>query len=227
MNIDKYHRFAIIVFGAMTLVGCVSIPEKSQPGYETTPPVAMTPPPISSGAIYQAGYDLVLFEDMRARRVGDVIQVMLAERTDAAKSSKTEIDKDSANSMINPTLFGKARLFAGNGLDLDIGSEHEFEGEGKSNQSNKLSGSIAVTVAGVLPNGNLLVQGEKWIQINQGSEFIRLKGIVRPVDVSADNTVLSTQIADAKISYGANGALNEANVTGWLVRFFMSPLWPF
>lgn len=227
MSIAKYHRLAMIIFGAMSLIGCGSIPEKSQPGYETTPPIAMTPPPISSGAIYQAGYDLVLFEDMRARRVGDVIQVMLAERTDAAKSSKTEIDKESANSMANPILFGKERSFGSDGLGFDIGSEHEFEGEGKSNQSNKLSGSIAVTVAGVLPNGNLLVQGEKWIQINQGSEFIRLKGIVRPVDVSADNTVLSTQIADAKISYGANGALNEANVTGWLVRFFMSPLWPF
>ncbi|MBL4709532.1 MAG: flagellar basal body L-ring protein FlgH, partial [Flavobacteriales bacterium] len=110
---------------------------------------------------------------------------------------------------------------------FDIDSENEFEGEGKSNQSNKLSGSISVTVSAVLPNGNLLVQGEKWIQINQGSEFIRLKGIVRPADISANNTVQSTQIADAKISYGGKGALADANVSGWMVRFFMSPLWPF
>tara|TARA_R110000787_G_scaffold107614_1_gene215645 strand:+ start:4642 stop:5289 length:648 start_codon:yes stop_codon:yes gene_type:complete len=209
------------------LGGCTAMPKESTPGYESAPPAAMMPPESTNGAIYQNGYDLVLFEDLRARRIGDIIQVLLVEQTNAAKTSKTEIDKSSSSSMANPTLFGKERSIGGNGLGLDVNSDHEFEGEGKSNQSNKLSGSIAVTVAGVLPNGNLQVQGEKWIQINQGSEFIRLKGLVRPVDVSSDNTVLSTQVADAKISYGGTGAPDEANVTGWLVRFFMSPLWPF
>jgi flagellar L-ring protein precursor FlgH len=112
-------------------------------------------------------------------------------------------------------------------LGLSTDSSSEFEGEGKSNQSNHLIGSIAVTASQVLPNGNLLVQGEKWIQINQGGEFVRLKGIVRPYDVSSRNTVLSTHVADAKISYGGRGTLDEANVTGWMARFFMSPLWPF
>ncbi|HAD08102.1 MAG TPA: flagellar basal body L-ring protein FlgH [Porticoccaceae bacterium] len=219
-----------IVLAGMSLVAvtaCTSIPDHSAPGYASTPPAAMTPPPNASGAIYQSGYDLVLFEDLRARRIGDVLRVILVEQTDAEQSSKTEIDKENSNSMANPTLFGKQRTFGSNSFGLDVDSAHEFEGEGESNQSNKLSGSIAVTVANVLPNGNLVVQGEKWIQINQGNEFIRLKGIVRPVDVSSANTVLSTQIADAKISYGGTGALNEANVVGWLARFFMSPLWPF
>ena len=213
---------------ALFLSACGSIPEKSEPGYEATPPALMMPPKISSGGIYQEGFDLVLFEDLRAHRIGDIVQVLLVEQTDASKSSKTEIDKESTNSMPNPTLLGRTRNVGGDGgLGFDIQSAHEFEGEGESSQSNKLSGSIAVTVSGVLPNGNLQVQGEKWIQINQGSEFIRIKGIVRPVDISSNNTVLSTQIADAKISYGGKGALNEANVTGWMVRFFMSPLWPF
>jgi flagellar L-ring protein FlgH len=218
----------IAIIAALALSACGSIPEKSEPGYEATPPALMTPPPTSSGGIYQAGFDLVLFEDLRAHRIGDIVRVLLVEQTDASKSSKTEIDKESTNSMPNPTLMGRTRNVGGDGgLGFDVQSEHEFEGEGESSQSNQLSGSIAVTVAGVLPNGNLQVQGEKWIQINQGSEFIRIKGIIRPVDISSGNTVLSTQIADAKISYGGKGALNEANVTGWLVRFFMSPLWPF
>ncbi len=209
------------------LAGCAGLPQENAAGYEATPPEAMTRPVASNGAIYQSGYDMVLYEDLRARRIGDIIQVLLVEKTDAAKSSKTEIDKDSSNSLADPSFLGRTATISGNGLGLSIDSENEFEGEGKSNQSNKLSGSIAVTVAGVLPNGNLQVQGEKWIQLNQGKEFIRLRGIVRPYDVSPNNTVLSTQVADARISYGGTGALNEANTSGWLVRFFMSPIWPF
>lgn len=205
------------------LNACTVMPQQSEPGYESVAPVAMVPPVHNTGSLYQAGYDMVLFEDQRASRVGDIIQVLLVEQTDAAKTNKTEIDKDSKSSLSAPTLFGELLDDLGIGVD----SSSEFEGEGKSNQSNHLSGSIAVTVAEVLPNSNLVVQGEKWIQINQGGEFIRIKGIVRPSDVSSDNIVLSTHVANAKISYGGKGALNESNVTGWVVRFFMSPLWPF
>ncbi|OUS11536.1 flagellar basal body L-ring protein [Gammaproteobacteria bacterium 53_120_T64] len=205
------------------LSACTVIPEQSAPGYETVAPVAMVKPVHNTGSLYQTGYDMVLFEDQRASRVGDIIQVLLVEQMDAAKTTKTEIDKDSKSSVSAPTIFGE--LLDDLGLSLD--SSSEFEGEGKSNQSNHLSGSIAVTVAEVLPNGNLVVQGEKWIQINQGGEFVRIKGIVRPSDVSSNNTVRSTLIANAKISYGGKGSLDEANVTGWVVRFFMSPLWPF
>ena len=214
----------LFVLTAVTaLNACTVMPQQSEPGYESVAPVAMVPPVHNTGSLYQAGYDMVLFEDQRASRVGDIIQVLLVEQTDAAKTNKTEIDKDSKSSLSAPTLFGEILDDLGIGVD----SSSEFEGEGKSNQSNHLSGSIAVTVAEVLPNSNLVVQGEKWIQINQGGEFIRIKGIVRPSDVSSDNTVLSTHVANAKISYGGKGALNESNVTGWVVRFFMSPLWPF
>ena len=222
-RLPKYLQ-RLSLLGAVSVLGaCAVIPEQSEPGYETVAPIAMIPPVQNTGGLYQAGYDLVLFEDQRASRVGDIIQVLLVEQMDAAKTSKTEIDKDSKTTVPAPTLFGHLLDDLGIGVD----SSSEFEGEGKSNQSNRLSGSIAVTVSQVLPNGNLMVQGEKWIQINQGGEFVRLKGIVRPSDVSSDNTVLSTHIADAKISYGGRGALDEANVTGWVVRFFMSPIWPF
>ncbi|MBQ0720112.1 MAG: flagellar basal body L-ring protein FlgH [Gammaproteobacteria bacterium] len=215
---------SICLLGAVTILSaCTVMPEQSEPGYESAAPIAMVRPEQNTGSLYQTGYDMVLFEDQRASRVGDIIQVLLVEQTDAAKTSKTEIDKDSKTTLPAPTLFGELLDDLGIGLD----SSSEFEGEGKSNQSNHLSGSIAVTVSQVLPNGNLVVQGEKWIQINQGGEFIRIKGIVRPSDVSSNNTVRSTHIADAKISYGGKGAVSESNVTGWVVRFFMSPLWPF
>ncbi|MBV1929332.1 MAG: flagellar basal body L-ring protein FlgH [Gammaproteobacteria bacterium] len=215
---------SVYVFVVVSILSaCTVIPEHSEPGYESVAPVAMVRPEQNTGSLYQAGYDIVLFEDQRASRVGDIIQVLLVEQTNAAKTSKTEIDKDSKSSLSAPTVFGELL----DDLGLSVDSSSEFEGEGKSNQSNHLSGSIAVTVSHVLPNGNLIVQGEKWIQINQGGEFIRIKGIVRPSDVSSSNTVLSTHIADAKISYGGKGSLDEANVTGWVVRFFMSPMWPF
>ncbi len=227
MNTRLQTRFFFVaILGPLfflSLSACSVMPEASAPGYESVEPVAMVRPEQNTGGLYQAGYDLVLFEDLRASRVGDIIQVLLVEQTDAVKSSKTEIDKDSKSSLPTPTILGRTSKDFG----LDIDSGHEFEGEGKSNQSNRLSGSIAVTVSQVLPNGNLRVQGEKWIQINQGSEYIRLKGIVRPSDVRSDNTVFSTHVADAKISYGGKGALSEANTTGWAIRFFMSPLWPF
>ena len=79
----------------------------------------------------------------------------------------------------------------------------------------------------MLPNGNLRIQGEKWIAINQGDEYVRLRGIVRPVDIGPSNTVLSTQVADAQISYRGKGAPADSNAMGWLARFFITPFWPF
>jgi flagellar L-ring protein precursor FlgH len=90
-----------------------------------------------------------------------------------------------------------------------------------------LKGQISVTVARVYANGSLFVQGQKYIGINQGTEYVRLSGLVRPQDISTDNTVLSTRIADAHISYGGTGAVNDSNNMGWLARFFNSPIFPF
>ena len=225
MNVvwPKHPGLLCLVSAVIILSGCSAIPQESELGYETLAPSMFPRPEQDTGSLYQPGYDLVLFEDLRAARVGDIIQVLLVEQTNAAKTSKTEIDKNGASTLPVPTVFGRTPA----DLNLGITSGHEFGGEGKSNQSNSLSGSIAVTVSSVLPNGNMRVQGEKWIKINQGSEYIRIKGIIRPSDVRADNTVLSTHIADAKISYGGRGALDEANTSSWATRLFMSPLWPF
>ena len=109
-------------------------------------------------------------------------------------------------------------------IGLNIGSEGEFAGESGSSQRNSLNGSISVTVLQVMPGGNLFVQGEKWIEINQGKEFIKLQGIIRPRDVRPNNTILSTQVADARISYSGTGATENSNVIGWVARLLFSPL---
>ncbi|MFT6285462.1 MAG: flagellar L-ring protein precursor FlgH [Alcanivorax sp.] len=194
-----------------------------QPNYYLEP--AMREP---TGAVYQEGYNVLLFEDLRARRVGDIVTVVLAEATDATKSSDTTLDKSSSTVIDNPIAGGLPAEFRnGYNLGFDLSSEQSFEGESGANQNNRLSGSVAVTVTRVFPGGNLYVQGEKWIQINQGDEYVRLRGIIRSVDISATNTILSTQVADARISYSSIGADSDVNKPGWLTRFFMNPVWPF
>ena len=106
-------------------------------------------------------------------------------------------------------------------------SDGTFKGDAKSNQSNSLNGQISVHVLRVLPNGNLIIRGEKWLTLNTGQEFIRLTGIVRAEDVSSANTVESTRVANARISYSGKGSLAESQEAGWLSRFFMSSMWAF
>ena len=102
-----------------------------------------------------------------------------------------------------------------------------FDGQGSSSQSNRLNGDITVTISRRMPNGNLVVRGEKWITINQGREFIRVSGLVRPIDIEPDNSVPSAKVANASITYAGRGALADANAPGWLARVFMSPKLPF
>jgi flagellar L-ring protein precursor FlgH len=110
---------------------------------------------------------------------------------------------------------------------MGMDNETEFDGQGDSRQSNRLQGDLSVTVAQRLPNGNLLVRGQKWIAINQGQEYVRIQGIVRPIDIDPDNSISSLKVADAQISYGAKGALADANKPGLLARFFNAPWMPF
>lgn len=216
----------------LTAGGCATLPPPQQ-DYRPTIVPAMVPPPQTDGSIYQNGYGMALFEDIKARRVGDVLTILLAEQTQASKKAATSTKKDTNAAIEAPTIMGgdvKFNLPGSNKLrtlEQKLQSAQDFSGEGDSSQSNSLSGRITVTVAEVLPNGNLLVRGEKWLTLNQGDEYIQISGIVRPVDIATDNTVLSTQVADARITYAGRGTLADANSMGWLARFFNSPYWPF
>jgi len=181
-----------------------------------------------NGGIFQSGHDVPLFENSVAHRIGDVLTITLDEKTDASKSAITTTKKNTAVDASAPTLLGAAATIRGrNVLNTSLSGATSFDGEGGSKQSNQLTGGISVTVSRRLANGNLLVRGQKWITINQGREFVRIQGIVRPVDIGPDNTVSSMRVADATIAYGAQGALNDANAKGWLGRFFDSKWLPF
>jgi flagellar L-ring protein precursor FlgH len=169
-----------------------------------------------------------LFEDYRARRVGDILTVVLEEKTNADKKASTATAKNSNIETPAPKLFGRGISIWGRDiLDSKVSSKVDFAGEGGSSQSNSIKGNVTVTVSEVLPNGFLKVRGEKIMSLNQGSEVIRIRGIIRPQDISSANTIESQQIANAEITYKGKGMVANSNDAGWLTRFFNSGWWPF
>lgn len=233
---DKRKVLAVLLC-AVGIVGCAAKPIQD-PAFATVSPPLPPPQAPEDGAIYLENQELTLFDDVRARRVGDLLTVRLVEQTDATKSAETSTTKGSSTDIPNPTLFGSTPEFnlpgffplantSNNTLEFNLESDKEFEGSGESSQSNSLTGDISVTVVKVLPNGNLVIQGEKLLTLNQGNEHVRFSGIARQADITTENTVLSTQVADARIVYAGNGALAQANSMGWLTRFFQSPYFPF
>lgn len=220
---------------ASLLGGCAGIEERTHPAYAPMEPITYTRPAegISSGSLYSEQRGISLFSDTRARAVGDIISIVLMESTQASKNAGTSIARESGIDVAPPTILGRedpdfsVDRFRGLTLQQSVASDSEFSGNGSTNQSNSLSGAIAVQVARVLPNGNLMVQGEKWLALNKGEEFIQLRGIVRPQDISASNSIPSTLVADARISYGGTGVIDRANSPGWFSKFFNSPLNPF
>jgi len=173
----------------------------------------------STGSIYQAGASRTLFEDRRARHVGDTITVTITENTSAATKSNNNIAKTgSINASIGPNLNLPGKTLT----ELKANSSNVASGKGDAAANNVFTGTITVTVVEVLPNGNLLVSGEKQVAIGHGQEYIRLSGIVNPYFVNASNTIASSQIADARIEYKESGAISEAQVIGWLARFFLT-----
>ena len=221
-------RLNLLLIGAlMQLSGC-QMPPRPDPAFAPVKPADLRPPMQNSGSIYQACYDMRLFDDHTAKRVGDIITVKLVERTIAEKDTNVDIEKDTAFSVTAPTFFGdSSNAILGLDLESSLAAERDFKGNGESNQSNRLTGDISVTVIEVLPNGNLKVRGEKRVTLNQGSEYVRLSGIVRPVDIDSSNTVPSTKVADATFMYTGDGPVADAGKVGWLARFFLHWMFPF
>jgi len=211
-------------------VGCAQtrIIVQPDPQYAPVDLNAMEFKPEPNGSIFQTGRSVRLFEDNKAFRIGDVLSVTLLEATNASKSAETSTEKDDEAEIGVSALFGSDGPKVNGNLVLNstFDAVREFTGKGDSAQSNSLEGEIAVTVVDVLPSGNLVVRGEKIIGLNQGSEFIRISGLVRPQDVSTDNIIVSTKLANSRIFYGGGGTIAESNTKGWLSRFFDSPVFP-
>jgi flagellar L-ring protein precursor FlgH len=225
-------KLLIIFIGFMLLNGCQSTssqqPLPNDPFYAPILPEIPQQKVAEDGSIFQSDMANNLFSDVKARRVGDIITVNLLENTRATKSAGTSSSKET-DIEVNPIigLGGNSLNIGSEAIQLGMGTTNEFEGDASANQSNTLVGNISVTVVQVLSNQNLLVRGEKWLTLNNGDEYIRLTGVVRPADVSPTNEIESTKIANARIQYSGTGSFASAQEKGWLSGFFSSEYWPF
>ncbi|HYQ23317.1 flagellar basal body L-ring protein FlgH [Stenotrophomonas sp.] len=222
-------RFALPCAVTALLGGCV-IAGDVRP-YPAMAPIQPIMPPQAAptaGAIYAAGPTLQLYSDRRARDVGDLLTITLLENTTATTSANTATNKESNLSLGTPSIFGAPVTLGGKDiLSATASGKRDFTGKGNSAQSNRLQGSVTVTVVQRLPNGNLVVQGQKNLRLNQGDELVQVQGIVRPGDIAADNSIPSSRVAEARIVYGGRGPVAQSNAMGWLSRFFNSGLTPF
>lgn len=203
------------------LSACGSTPSSIVGQPTTARPQAQPVQAASNGAIYQVAAYRPLFEDRRARHVGDVLTIVINEKTQAGKQASSSGAKTSAiDSSISAVAGLPLKTFQGLRVNADASAEYEDESDLAS--SNTFSGSVTVTVIEVLPNGNLVVAGEKQIGLDKGTEYIRLSGVVQPDTIQAGNTVSSAKVADARIEYRTSAKFDQAEVMNWLGRFFLS-----
>ena len=198
------------------LAGCAgAIPDSivAPPAEKTAAPL---PAIASNGTIFQADSFRPMFEDRRARMVGDTLVITISEKSTAGKNVASSSSKDGSADLRAPPLFGMA--------DLEGSMKTSNADKASANAANNFNTTLTVTVSEVLPNGNLMVRGEKQIALDRGTEFIRFSGIVSPATISPVNTVASTQVADLRVEYRTNSNIDKVALQSALMRFFLSVL---
>lgn len=213
-----WRSVAIVLLGALS--GCAVLPRIPVVKDETMVVPAL-PLRQANGSIYQTSRGLQpLFEDRRPRMVGDTLTVTLNEQVSASKNSASNANRTGTVGLSMKATSDRTSQVGSYGLDASV--NNDFTGGGGSQATNSFTGTIAVAVMEVMPNGNLRVRGEKQIAINQGTEFIRFSGVVNPRTITGENTVSSTQVSEARIEYVGDGYINEAQQMGWLHRLFLN-----
>lgn len=220
-----------IVVILVMLTGCASVEQAkvlpNDPDFAPILPEMEEEPIVPTGSLFKPNYVNNIYSDSKAHRVGDIISVILSESTQAQKNAKTELKKDSS-ATLDPVigLGGNAVNLKNDAIQFGVNQTSDFKGDSKTNQGNSLSGNISVHVLKVLPNGNLMIRGEKWLTLNNGDEYVRLTGIIRAQDITANNTIVSSKVANARIQYAGTGSFAEVQEQGWLSQFFNSSWWP-
>jgi flagellar L-ring protein precursor FlgH len=217
---------AAACLASFVLSGCetlYAVPKVDVTGSPKTRPAEVQAPVINNGSIFQANQYRPLFEDHRARLVGDTLTVQIVEKVAASQKSTSSIDKSGSVAAgvtalpgIRPAAFARA--------GAEGSSTNTFAGKGSTENTNDFSGTITSVVTEVLPNGHLLITGEKQIGVNQNVDVLRFSGQVDPRAIQPGNTVASAQIANVRIDHRGKGAQADANGIGWLGRFFLNVL---
>jgi len=210
-----------LLLTALALVGCAGKRRSAAEKWPATAGAGATSPAANNGAIFQRHQGYVpLFEDLRPRRVGDILTIVVNEQVSASKNASSSTLRSAGGTLVLDQLPDALEELAKYGFDLS--SEQTFNGGGGSRANNTFTGTITVSVQEVFANGNLRVAGEKQIAINRGTEYIRFSGVVNPRSIDGRNTVPSTSVADARIQYTGDGYISEAQRMGWLQRFFLN-----
>ncbi len=202
----------------LALLAAPALAKRPPAGFEPVPPATVTPSPPANGSIFNAnaGY-AALVEGNRARRVGDPLTIVLLEQTTSSKSVATKTDRGGGASITPPS---EGLLAFASPDALKASSQSSFKGQGNSTQTSSLGGEVGVTIAEVRPNGTALVRGEKRMLLSQGNEWVQFSGIVRLADIDAENRIASSRVANARIEYAGNGAIQRSGREGWLSHFF-------
>ncbi|MFC3175369.1 flagellar basal body L-ring protein FlgH [Novosphingobium bradum] len=193
---------------------------RPRPGFAASLPVAPLPAAVrpATGAIFDASQGYAgLVQGTLARRVGDPLTILLVESTSTSKAAGSKTSRNGGFSLTPPTA-GPLSILKPDALNAS--GQSSFKGDGTASQTSSFNGTVGVTIAEVRPNGTALVKGEKRLLLSQGQEWIQFSGIVRLADIDPQNTVRSSQVADARMEYAGNGAVQRAGREGWLSRFF-------
>lgn len=213
-----------VLAGGCAAVDPVPVPP---PRFAAVQPPEIQTPRGPTGAIYNSVQSDNMFGRGRNFQVGDVITVLLDERTQGSRSTTTNVSREAKNNIVPPsvsTVLGNIKGIP-TGLNFNEAS-NSSTGSGTADQTASLTGSLAVSVVEVLPNGNLVVRGEKQLSLSEGSEVIQVSGVIRPADVSPNNTVLSRRLAHSQIAYRGSGDLASASRPGWGTKL-LTRVWPF
>ncbi len=214
-------RFAALALAAL-LTACASPRHDVVTNTPTSArPQALPNAGVPTGGIFQAAAYRPLFEDRKPRYIGDILTVQINERLNASQSANSSTERKAEGEVSLPGV----RNFPGmriNPLDATLSSSNTFDGKGATTSSNLFTGTITVTVIDVLVNGNLVIAGEKQIGIRRNSEVLKFTGVINPAQIQPGNVVSSTQVADARLDYRGGGYIEEAQIKGWLARFFDS-----
>ena len=213
----------LVLFGLLVLSGCSIAPSTNIQQPMTARPQPLSAPLVGNGAIYQAGYSkLFLFEDRRARSVGDTLVITINEKDNGSSStSSANAHSGSSSLALSPGLLSVAKGSV-NGLLGKNTADTSYKDSGANANINTFTGTLTVTVIDVLSNGNLVVSGEKQVAVGEKTEFIRLSGVVNPNNIGSTNTVTSSQLADARIEFKDNTSIDASKLTSMLARFFLS-----
>ncbi|MGE4538558.1 MAG: flagellar basal body L-ring protein FlgH [Desulfovibrio sp.] len=239
--IRKHYIPLLLVAG---LAACAPASKKATPMPQVTPTVAKAPPPAQNpGSVFSQNQPTFLFDDTRARRIGDILTVNIVDTSKSDLKAETKNDKTSSQQLGVSNYFGNKTItgnlpgqlggpdfgmkgYTGSTPLVGVSNAEKFQSKGETKRESAVTASIGCRIVNILPGGVMQLEGARQTRVNNENQIIVVKGLVRPIDVGPSNTVASTQLADCQIEYYGEGDLADRQKSGWLARI-LDNVWPF